>query len=83
MNTFYKLPYKKTGLESKRKFDLIVGYEYTDNRKTPLNVVYLTKEKPPSDLDDDELDKYEEEHSFIKIDNDKIKLQFIDSKKEN
>ena len=83
INSFYKLPFKKH-MEPKRKSDTIIAYEVQSDRKQPLNVVYLTKERIPVDLtDEDEIDKFEKKLSIIKTDNEKSKFQPVPIVKHN
>ena len=65
ITSIYKLPFKKH-VDPKRKSDLIIGYEMSDNRKQPVNVVYLTKEKIPNGMNEEQIDDFEMKSGVIK-----------------
>ena len=76
ISSLYKLPYKKH-IEPKRKSDLLIAYEKTNNRKQPLNVVYLTKEKISKDMSEDDIEKLERETASINLDDEKNKFEVV------
>ena len=82
ITTFYKTPYKKH-IEPKRKTDTLVAYETSDNRKTPIHAVFMTKEKIPSNLSEDEIDEFERKSSLIKTETEKTKFQPLPIIKSN
>ena len=82
ITTFYKIPFKKH-VEPKRKSDTIIAYEVVPDRKTPINIVYLTKEKLPANMSEDEIDDFERKSSLIITDDDKSKFQPVPIVKNN
>lgn len=82
ITSIYKLPFKKN-IEPKRKTDTLVAYEMADNRKTPLNLIFMTKEKIPSNLSEDEIDEFERKSSLIKTETEKSKFQPLPIIKQN
>ena len=82
ITTFYKLPFKKH-IDPKRKTDVLIAYEIAENRKQPVNAVFMTKEKIPSKLSEDEIDKFERNSSSIKTETEKTKFQPVPIIKQN